>query len=36
MALPIPYCMGPKYRLKILDGKVADEVKNCVRAFAES
>ena len=25
----------PKYRLKILDGEVALEVENCVRAFSE-
>ncbi|MCP3922182.1 MAG: hypothetical protein GY714_06305 [Desulfobacterales bacterium] len=25
----------PKYRLKILTGKVADEVNHCVRSFSE-
>ncbi len=25
----------PKYRLRILTGKVADEVNNCIRAFSE-
>ena len=25
----------PKYRFRILNGKVADEVENCIRAFSE-
>jgi len=35
LALPVPYCLDVKYRLRILESEVGKEVSNCVRAFSE-
>ena len=40
LAQTIWYCQYhivwvPKYRFRILNGKIADEVENCIRAFSE-
>ena len=35
LALPVYIVWVPKYRFRILSGKVATEVDNCIRAFSE-
>ena len=35
LALPISYCMGTKISVPGINGEIASEVENCIRAFSE-